>query len=97
MKNLRIDLVITRHKGLVDYLLEEGIISPETKVVAHATADLVKGKHVLGVLPHSLSCLCKTFTEIPLALPQELRGKELKKEDIRKYAGKPATYVVRKL
>ncbi len=97
MENLKIDLVITRHQGLVDYLLEEGLITPQTQVVAHATPELVRGKNVLGVLPHSLSCLCKSFTEIPLALPQELRGKELTREDIRKYAGKPATYVVRKL
>ncbi len=97
MKDLRIDIVITRHQGLVDYLLEEEIISPQTQVVAHATPELVRGKNVLGVLPHNLSCLCRTFTEIPLALPQELRGKELTKETIRKYAGKPTTYVVRKL
>jgi len=94
---IKIDIIITRHQGLVDYLLEDGIISPQTQVVAHATPELVRGKNVLGVLPHSLSCLCKTFTEIPLALPQELRGKELNEEDIRRYAGKPATYVVRKI
>jgi len=97
MKKIKIDIVITRHKGLVDYLIEEGIISPQTNVVAHATPELVRGKNVLGVLPHSLSCLCRTFTEIPLALPQELRGKELTREDVRRYAGKPATYVVKKL
>jgi len=97
MKKIEIDIVITRHQGLVDYLRQEGIIDENTQIVAHATPELIKDKNVLGVLPHSLSCLCRTFTEIPLNLPQELRGKELSSNDVRKYAGKPVTYVVFKL
>ena len=93
----KFDLVITRHKALVVYLVEKGLINPNCQVEAHASPDLVRGKKVIGVLPHSLSCLTETFTEIPLRLPQELRGKELILEDVRKYAGQPATYKVTKL
>jgi len=92
----KINLIVTRHKGLVTYLKEEGMINDDVKVIDHASAEAVEGKHVLGVLPHSLSCLTKSFTEIPLRLPSELRGKELTSNDVRKYAGKPMTYKVRR-
>jgi len=93
----KIEVIVTRHAGLVEYLKQEGLISDEVKVVSHANMETVSGKHVLGVLPHSLSCLTASFTEIPLSLPPELRGKELTTEDVRQYAGAPVTYKVRKL
>ena len=95
MKNMKIDLVVTRHAGLVSYLKSEGIIDDATAVTPHATPDNVRGRNVLGVLPHSLSCLCDTFTEVPLNLPADMRGKELTEDDVRQYAGQPMTYVVR--
>jgi len=94
---MEVDIVITRHPALVDYLREQGIVSGDVEVISHASPDVVRGKHVLGVLPHSLSCLCASFTEIPLRLPPEMRGKELTIEDLRKYAGSPVTYVVRRV
>ena len=93
----KVDVVITRHPALVEYLREQGIVSGDVEVISHASPDAVQGKHVVGVLPHSLSCLCASFTEIPLRLPLEMRGKELTIEDLRKYAGSPVTYIVRKL
>ena len=92
---MKIDLVVTRHAGLVSYLKSEGIIDDATIVTPHATPENVRDKHVLGVLPHSLSCLCESFTEVPLNLPADLRGKELTEQDVRQYAGQPVTYTVR--
>lgn len=89
-------IIITRHKGLVNYLISRNVVEKDVKVVEHASPEIVEGKHVYGVLPHSLSCLCKSFTEVPLSLPQELRGKELSFEEIEKYAGEPVTYIVRR-
>ncbi len=89
-------LIVTRHNGLVEYLKEEKIVGDNVEVIAHASPEAVTGRHVIGVLPHSLSCLTASFTEIPLRLPPELRGKELTAEDVRKYAGKPVTYIVTK-
>lgn len=89
-----IDLIVTRHQGLVEYLTEIGLADSTTEVVSHASPDAVAGKNVCGVLPHSLSCLCESFTEIPLVLPADLRGKELTCEDVRQYAGQPVTYKV---
>lgn len=91
----KIDLVVTRHPGLVEYLRELGLATEEVVVVSHATPETVAGKRVCGVLPHNLSCLCESFTEVPLTLPAELRGKELTLEQVRRYAGKPVTYTVR--
>jgi putative CRISPR-associated protein (TIGR02620 family) len=90
-------LVVTRHPALVDYLREIGLIDGEAEVVDHATPELVTGRHVIGVLPHSLSCLTASFTEVPLRLTPELRGKELDLETLRKIAGRPVTYRVERL
>lgn len=87
-------LIVTRHAGLVEYLKQEGIVGDNVEVVAHASPEVVRGRHVVGVLPHSLSCLTASFTEVPLKLPAELRGKELTADDVRRYAGKAVTYKV---
>ncbi len=90
----KIELVVTRHPGLVEYLREIGLAEAGVRVITHATPEEVKGLHVCGVLPHSLSCLCETFTEVPLALPAELRGVELSLEQVKKYAAPAVTYKV---
>lgn len=91
---MKIDLVVTRHPGLVEYLRELGLAGEGVEVIDHATPEAVAGRHVCGVLPHSLSCLTASFTEIPLALTPELRGKELDLATLRGIAGEPVTYRV---
>lgn len=91
---MKIDLIVTRHPALVDYLRELGLVDEGVEVLNHAMAAAVTGRNVCGVLPHSLSCLCETFTEVPLALTPELRGKELDLQTLRRIAGKPVTYRV---
>lgn len=88
------DVIVTRHAALVRYLSALGLSGPETKVISHATPDQIRDRHVAGVLPHSLSCLTASFTEVPLFLPPELRGKELTYEQVKEFAGEPATYIV---
>lgn len=96
-KNLpRVSLVVTRHPGLVAYLKTQRLVSYRVRVITHASAQDVRDQHVLGVLPHSLSCLTRAFTEVPLDLPPELRGKELSEADVAEYAAKPVTYIVTK-
>ena len=90
-----IDLIVTRHPGLVEYLRALGLASQSCEVVSHASPETVTGRHVCGVLPHSLSCLCASFTEVPLSLPSELRGQELTLAQVRQYASEPVTYSVR--
>ena len=92
-------VLITRHPALVKYLQEIHLIRrhPQPEVHFHATPDLVRGKDVIGVLPHHLSCLTRTYTEVPILTPPELRGKELDLHQIRKYAKPPVTYRVIRL
>ena len=88
-------VVVTRHKGLVALLIRRGIIAAGTPVIEHATADTVRGKHVIGVLPLSLAVHAASVTEIVMSIPLELRGKDLSLEDCEKYAGELARYEVR--
>jgi len=94
---IKIDLVVTRHPGLVEYLRELGLVGDDVEIIDHATPEKVAGRHVCGVLPHSLSCLTASFTEVPLRLTPELRGKELDLETLRKVAGAPVTYRVERI
>jgi hypothetical protein len=89
-----IDVVITRHPALVDYLRELEMVGDGVEIISHATPEAVAGRHVCGVLPHSLSCLTASFTEVPLRLTPELRGKELDLATLREIAGEPVTYKV---
>ena len=92
-----IDLIVTRHAGLVEYLVQEGLVQDGVEVISHASPEAISGKHVCGVLPHSLSCLCASFTEVPLFLPAELRGKELTVEQVREFAQPISIYQVTKV
>ena len=87
-------IIVTRHQALIDYLKEIGIIDGNEPIVAHATADDVRDKHVIGVVPLSLACLAKKVTEVPLLIPSSMRGKELSIDDMRRYADSPVTYKV---
>ena len=92
----KFDVIVTRHSGLVDYLKKEKMIDDKTQVLTHAMPDDVVERNVCGVLPHALSCLTKTFTELPLVLPAELRGQELNESQVRKYCGELITYTINK-
>ena len=87
-------VVITRHKALVEYLLELGLITSETPVISHASQEQVQGKDVIGVLPLSLAKFARSITEIPLSLSPEDRGRELSLDRLREIAGSPTTYSV---
>ncbi len=87
-------VVITRHPALVELLIERGIIAEGTPVIKHATLRDVRGKHVVGVLPLSLAVAAEKVTEIPLALTEGDRGKELDIQRLREIAGPPVTYKV---
>ena len=89
-------IVVTRHKALIEYLIETGMVTAETPVLSHVNAEDVEGMHVIGVLPLHLAALAATVTEIPLDIPAELRGKELDLEQVRSFAGDPVKYSVRK-
>lgn len=90
-------IVVTRHPALVEYLKERGVIDNDVEVVDHATAEIVKGKHVIGVLPTHLAALTGKYTNVGLNVPKELRGEELTLEQVRQYASTPTDYEIRVL
>lgn len=87
-------VVVTRHPALVEYLTELGVVPAGTEVVAHATAEQVRGRHVFGVLPLHLAAEAASVTEVPLNVPAELRGVELTLEQVRQFAGPLVEYKV---
>ena len=94
---MKIDLIVTRHAALKDYLIERGVADATTPVLPHATASDVEGKSVAGVLPLHLAAACSSLTTVELALPLEMRGKELSLDDMRKYCKGLRTFEVREV
>lgn len=87
-------VVVTRHPALVEYLVSLGVVPADVEVVAHATAEQVRGRHVFGVLPLYLAAEARRVTEVPLHVPAELRGVELTLAQVRRFAGPLTSYVV---
>ena len=89
-------VIVTRHPALVQYLIEEGIITAEEaqNVVTHATPEVVKDKRVIGVLPIHLAALASTYANIAIFTPPELRGVELTLEQVKQYAQPMVEYKV---
>ena len=91
-------LIVTRHKSLVSYLIDKNIIKEgEYKLIEHADYKDVEGQNVIGVLPLQLASYAKSVTEIPLKLTPEMRGKELTFEEVEKVAEEPVQYIVREV
>lgn len=91
---MKIDLIVTRHPALKDYLIERGVADAATPVLPHAGIDDVQGKAVAGVLPLHLAAACSSLTTVELALPLEMRGKELSLDDMRKYCKGLRTFII---
>lgn len=88
-------IIVTRHKALVWYLVETGLIAGQEEIITgNATKEDVSGRHVIGVLPNFLAASAACVTQIPLKVPPELRGQELSIEQIREFAGEPTTFKV---
>ena len=81
-------LVITRHDALVKLLREKGFItdSQPTRIISHISKEEeLIDKHVIGVLPLHMACLCASYATVNLSLPLDKRGKELTIDELRKY------------
>ena len=77
-----VDLIVTRHQGLVDLAYRMGLATDGCPVLAHATAEDVRGKTVLGVLPLHLAAEARAVVSIDLDLPRHLRGGDLTAEEM---------------
>ena len=90
-------VIVTRHAALLQYLIEQGVVNSTTHVVAHATAEDVRGKHVFGVLPMRLAAEAAMLTEVSMNVPAEWRGQELTLDQIRACSPCLTTYVVHRV
>ncbi|ADH65327.1 hypothetical protein Mesil_3532 (plasmid) [Allomeiothermus silvanus DSM 9946] len=84
-------IVITQHKGLVEYLEEKGFQAD--KVIPHATPEDIRGQDVVGVLPYHLAAEANTVTVVTLD-PPPARGEDLSKDEVAARARGIETYVV---
>ena len=87
-------VVVTRHKALVQYLIETGVITADAPVIFHATPENVVGRDVIGILPMRLAALARSITEIEMHIPESYRGRELTIEEVRLLALGARRYVV---
>ncbi len=90
-------IIITRHKELVHVLAERGIIDYTSNVIEHATAEDVRGRHVIGILPLNLAALAEKVTAPEFDVPLEARGREWTLEECRKFTLGVRTYEVREI
>lgn len=90
-------IIITRHIAMLKYLINKGLVDPNTEHKPFANKDDVKGKHVYGILPNRIAAYADRYTEVQLRLPNDMRGKELTVEDIEFYALEPKTYIIREV
>jgi putative CRISPR-associated protein (TIGR02620 family) len=87
-------IVVTRHPGMVTYLHAHGVIPEDCRVLTHATAEDVRGKRVVGVLPLHLAAEAAEVVEVPMDIPEHLRGSELSTMQVEIYARPEVTYRV---
>ena len=90
-------LIVTRHPALVQYLKDKGYIDDSVEHLTFAAIADVKDKHVFGILPNWLACHTDKFTEVQLRLPTGKRATELTMDEIKFYANKPRTYIIREV
>ena len=90
--------VVTRHKALLDYLLEMEYISEKAQIyTGNVSPRIIENKKVIGILPFNMAALTESITLIPLHSSFEERGEELCIERLREIADLPQTYFVRKV
>jgi putative CRISPR-associated protein (TIGR02620 family) len=89
------NLIVSRHKGLVDWLKDRGI---EGEIISHVTdPTILRGRKVYGVLPLSLAAEAMEVWEVAMPnLQPEQRGKELSIEEMDNAGACLRCYVVTK-
>lgn len=95
MKHYKEDVVIvTRHKGAIEWLREHYPELCRGRVIRHAGYRDIKDKVVVGVLPVHMAHECREYWHLEMDLPQSCRGKELTKEDMEGQGCRLNRYVI---
>jgi len=94
-------VIVTRHAPLVALLIERGLATEDTPVIAHATIQDVLGKRVIGVLPLHLACWADRVVEVVISLRPDERSAyaagDIAIERLREIAGVAVEYSVCKV
>ncbi len=85
-------VIVTRHAGLITFLRGLGYSGP---VVEHATADDVRRRVVIGVLPLHLAAEAAAVGSVVMDLPREKRGQELSVEEVEELFDRIDWFIVR--
>lgn len=85
-------IIVSRHTGAVEWLRQRGIVG---EVVAHVTAEQVRGRIVVGNLPLHLAAEALEVMIIDLReLSPDQRGKDLTPAEMDAAGAKLTSYVV---
>ncbi len=87
-----VDIIVSRHPAAIQFI-RETMESPNLPVVAQATADDVRGKHVVGNLPLHLAALAKSVTSVEFS-GSPPRGSEYSLEEMKAAGAHLSTYKV---
>ena len=85
-------LIVTRHKGMVQWLKNMGV---EGRVIEHATEEDVRDNVVYGNLPFGLASAAAFVTVVEMPdLKSEHRGKDLSPEEMNAAGARLRSYKV---
>lgn len=90
------NIIVTRHKGLVEWLRRRGI---EGEVISHITdPEIIRGRVVYGALPLHLAAEAYLAAAVDMPnLPPEKRGQDLTPEEMDAYGATLTYYSVRRM
>lgn len=90
-----VDIIVTRHRSLADFLISVGLATVETPVIEEVGDwRQIAGKHVAGNLPIHLARLTEFYTAVTLLIPPTHRNKELSLKEVSDFAIEIAHYRV---
>ena len=88
-------LIVTRHTGAVEWLRRQGV---NGDVLAHVTADDVRGRVVIGALPLHLAAEAARVGAIDMPnLPPDQRGQDLTAEEMDAAGASISWYQIRRV
>jgi hypothetical protein len=87
-------IIVSRHPAAIAFIRETDPRFANAPVVAHATADDVRGRHVAGNVPMHLAALATRVTAVEFTGTPP-RGAEYTVGDMRAAGARVATYEVR--
>ena len=89
------NIIVTRHKGLVEWLRRREITGEVYEEIKDP--EVIRGKDVYGALPQFLACQARTLTAVDIKVPLDKRSNDHTPEEMDKYGAKLSTYMTFKI